>query len=242
LLLKTLCDGKIECTPGLIKSLAKTLGYKTKAPIDKCFNYLIKRNWVGYDNRSDICFVRSFDYLSRIENWHHRKAIKCTLPHILNFKAFLGGALFAYFYKNKKWKLSRNGLTKKSPRQFRKGSTFYLFPFNEINNRIILEGGWRYYQVSSGGIADLLGVSRGKIDRLKKLAVNQGYLTVLPVYSDFHSVLKNNYTMKDLRYIKEFADFPYRNQLYLSQGRIRMREVDGVLPHIALSTRRKVKG
>lgn len=151
--LKSICSGKL---PYDNKRLSTLLNISGKT-LDKHLQKLRKLNWVGYNPKSNIIFIRGFDKIREMYQFNSRKAIVCTQTDFNSFRAFLFAAVVSNIIRYKKrqnWRFiaSKKGYARQMNRQ----------PF--------------FYPLAVSYLAKLVNISNTSAARLKALSEVSCYL------------------------------------------------------------------
>lgn len=157
--LKSQCSGKIKAKFLDYKSVAMALGLFSERAIKNNIALLLRMNWIGYNKKTGIYFVRGFDAVRRIHDFRARTAAEFHISDIKKLKAFLAGAKITHLVnvqrKRKRAAESKNGGSNQTARQ---SST--------------------YYPVANKALSLMLGVSISNAFLLKKMAGKARYIEV----------------------------------------------------------------
>jgi hypothetical protein len=153
LMLKNMCSGKMKFDRD---QLCKQLNISDKT-LDRHLKVLIKLNWIGFDPKSMMLFIRGFDKIREMNQFNSRLAIICTQADFKTFTAFLFGAVVSNVLRAKKRQQWQPGAAKKgnAPQPGRQ-------PF--------------FYPIANGYMAKILNYSVKGMVKLKQQAESIGYI------------------------------------------------------------------
>lgn len=106
LLLKHWSNGRLEITPGIYGNLASSLKCSTKT-IRRTIEKLRRRNWLGFNPKTGVWYVRGMDSIQVVEKVPGRTVVRFDVNEILASRAFFGACMDSYFaraQKVKAWK------------------------------------------------------------------------------------------------------------------------------------------
>lgn len=223
LYLKFYSSGKIHEGDDVFSHLRISLKLKDKRTFSKHISELIKRNWLGYDAKSGIYFVRSFSLIRCIDDINRRQAVLMRPEDLENFQVFSAAVLICKevndqkyywgFVKKKggslkatsNWAVAKHSSATLHKPKKQKDETFQAITTHNPSNRP------RYFGVSNEKIAKLLGCKLTRACNLKLKAQKFGYLAVKHKYLDLMELPE--------------ADFKFRDRIYQTHpnlvGRIR---------------------
>jgi len=150
-----------------LKTIMSLLKVKTKSTITARLSSLIHRNWIGFNPKTGIYFIRGFHAVCRVEGISTKHAVVYSAEDCKDFVGFVGAVLFLNFYKSVKRGLRNGTVTIKGvTKQSYKAAPLFL-------------------PVSIIGISKSLGISSTYIHKLKQRAINEGLLCVKQSYTFF---------------------------------------------------------
>ncbi len=168
LFLKSRCRGQMMITPELRRGIAKELGVSERTVRNE-LNKLYGRNWLGYNPKSKITFVRGFDAVMKIEQLSGRSAawisVKQDISDFKQCKGIIKSIVLGYFANKQKWK---EVLGQKESEQ-RKGSS------NQNSKRPSTS---THFPISCNAMIKLFGISNGSASNYKRLAQESGGIDV----------------------------------------------------------------
>lgn len=209
LLMKSMCSGKMKLPEETVKTIMSVMKVKTRSTITARLSSLIHRNWIGFNPKTGIYFIRGFNAVCRVEGINTKHAVVYSAEDCKDFVGFVGAVLFLNFYKSVKRGLRNGTVTIKGvTKQFHKATPLYL-------------------PVSIGGISKSLRISSTYVHKLKQRATKAGLLMVEQSYTKLRGIPQDAAILKRIR---PFA-FEKGNALYI-------REVDCVYPLLRTSKRR----
>ena len=218
LFLKATCSGKVRIDSYKRQSIAQILKFKGERSVERYLQLLINREWIGYNPKSKVYFIKAFDKIRRLENFRTRTAAVFSLQDLDKIKAFCSGVLFAYIYKvslfrEKKKKAASHMQNASKP----SASSLTFFP------------------IATTGIESLFNISKAKASRLKHLAAQSNYLEFKHQYKDL------NIPKEQHKHFLSVAEPNLAEKVVVKEGRIPLQLPDLIYPYITLSYRRKLK-
>jgi len=118
--LKCYSSGKVHRDSFLFQSISAALGIKDKRTINTYINALLQLNWIGYNPASGYYFIRSFDFIRKVQQFKSRKAAIFDYREIgLLADGFLPGALICEQIKAQQyyWEVSRRRQAKSATKK-----------------------------------------------------------------------------------------------------------------------------
>jgi hypothetical protein len=103
LLFKHYCDGKIRLNKEVLSELAESLSVSLKT-IRRAIKRLRARNWIGYNPKTGITYVRGFDSLRIIEDCPSRQSVWFNIDHVQDFKAWAGAVVISWLIRKQRAK------------------------------------------------------------------------------------------------------------------------------------------
>jgi hypothetical protein len=160
-------DGKIHEKSEVFQQLRKNLRLSDNRTFKKHINRLLQLSWMGFNPKTGIYFIRSFDYLRFIYTLKKRRASTFYLKDVKHVQTYLVGVLLSvevigqkYFWEIKnrrKWRAA----TKKAD------VANHSKTFSEVPE---------YYGCSVAAISKLLNCKPTRASVLKNAAVKAGYI------------------------------------------------------------------
>ena len=154
LIMKSKCSGKLKFDK---KELSKVLNVSNKT-LDKHLFELRKLNWVGYNPKSGILFIRGFEKIREMHYFKSRLAIVCTETDLKTFRPFLFAGAASSIILFKKRQIRRFLAEKKGNAYHRNRQPFF-------------------HPLSVGYLAKLIHFSMSGVVKLKTQAEAAGYIT-----------------------------------------------------------------
>ncbi len=213
--LKSKCSGKIILHKKDLKLIAETLGLSSGRTIQNNLKILRQANWIGYNPKTNIYFIRSFDCVRTQHGFISRSCAEFDKREIKQFKAFLAGAIISNLVNSQrrgKWITERQ-----------KGRS----------NQIIRQPSV-YFPVANLALAKVLNVSISTAFEFKKLAHKAGYIKLEKNFKDtrvnpkFAKAYKRNYS--------EIA-----HKIKFHQGKLMIQGIDTVFPCVRFKRRKKIE-
>lgn len=208
LYLKFYCSGKIHKDDVIFSNLRKTLIMRDKRTFSKHITELIKRNWLGFDVKSGIYFVRSLKLIRCIDEFNFRQAVLMRPEDIEHFQIFAASVLINKEVKDQKYfygfvKKKGGSLKATSKWTVATHSTASLHKSNKEREETYLpitqsnpSGRPRYFGLSNAKIAKLLGCKQTRACNIKLRAEELGYLKVGHKYLDIMELPKADFQVR----------------------------------------------
>jgi len=168
LYLKSISSGKIRSNSIAFRQARKILGIQDKRTIDKNILDLLNEYWIGFNPKSGIYFIRSFDYLMWQHSFRNKRVAQFNFKKDINdLDAFMFGAIvgeriirhmnFREFHKREERRIvtDKRGVARQILRS-------PLFP--------------DYIGLSVKAMGNLFGMSQTRAYELKSKAEQAGYL------------------------------------------------------------------
>lgn len=175
--LKTTCKGQRKIGYGDIKTICHELHWTGKTYRSN-LKKLIAENWIGRDENSGYYFIRSFSAIALRNNFISRTGIIFKKEFLLDFRAFLAGAVICKLVSHQEGK------------KFSEERKSWRSVPNE--NRIP-----SFYPVASKALAEVLGISLTSARGLKAIAARAGHILIKKNYTD------TGYTSKQVKQYKK---------------------------------------
>lgn len=217
LCLKWMCSGKLRKQDLDIKSMSNVVGIKTSRTIYQIIENLKARNWIGYNQKSEIYFVRSLDDVCKIENLPNKRSAVFRIEHLKNFKAWIGAVCYTYLYRKVKWSKHVGTASKMEKAK----QPLHVAP--------------PFLEVSTIGFSKYFQVSKGQASKLKKAAKKANLLFIRKNYQPLEIPIEQ----KD--HFKKYSDEHISNRVRVVKEELVLQLPDLILPQIALSKRKKWK-
>lgn len=204
-------SGKLKLQRGLKNEMAKDLGFRTFKSINVNLDRLTELNWIGYDKKNKVIFLRSLDKIRKQEGINSRSAVSVEIEDLEHFKAFLSGALIGWavkYSKGKEWERAR-----------KKGRA--------------MQNSHSFHPSASNGLSRFYGISLSKAHRMKQWAKEAGYIELLSDYE----VIANQTTY--FNHYKRHSN--EGNKLRRSKGKILLQKPDLIFSGMRFKNRKKLK-
>lgn len=213
--LKSVCSGKIKRGDIDYRGIASVLGLKSGRTVRNNLKILLDKNWIGYNNKTEIYFIRGFEAIRRIHNFKAKTAAEFDTKDIRNIKAFLAGAKIAHLVNRQK--------KRKRATEPNKGGS------NQIARKTSL-----YWPVATKPLARMLGVSISSAHLLKALAQRAGFADILRSYQK--TGLKPNHKVPLKIGAPEIA-----HKVRVINDEVVIQGVDLIMPNVRLKCRKKLE-
>lgn len=221
LCLKSKCDGKIRITTKLKRELAKEIGCTVRT-IENNLLKLQKRNWIGFNPKSRIYFIRGFETLRKMEGFQRRTGVWWKVSYLKHTKAFFIGACLGYL-SNRQKANKYNELKKEQSLSERKQE-------GSNQDRISLP---THYPIAAEAVSKIYGVSKSTAYQWKQLAKEQDFI-------DLRSNTKLiSINPQDGYFFKVGYDEVSDHVFYDQFGRVWLKEIDKVAAKLEYKRRRK---
>lgn len=166
MLLKSECNGTIRIANSDMVRYAKLLCFKSHKTIKNNLVKLLKLNWVGYHQESELYFVRGFQKIMFLHDLSSTARVEFDFENIEHVKAFIAATAISYlvnYQRGKKWAA-----------ELKKGGSRHTAHFSSKG----------YYPVANLALAKILGISLSTAFQLKKLAAKNGFIKIKKSYRD----------------------------------------------------------
>ena len=214
LLLKSKSDGKIKIDNKILKSLASDLKVDCIRTITNNLKILISLNFIGFDKKSRVYFIRSFDVVSSYLKLKKISRSEFDVRQIVHLRAFLVASVIGYInYKN-------------IQRELRRGET--KFGLSKQTQRIPLS----YSPISDSLLANFLEIADSTAFEYKKLAQKAKYI-IIKKNIKYLNIPKS----KKNEYIKGYPE--NAKKIRIIDGKLALRESDLVISLVRFKRYRK---
>jgi hypothetical protein len=139
--------------------------------LNKHLSNLIKHKWIGYNAKSGIYFVRGYQFVMKQEGLNGYLTVVLNFEELIRIKAIIGVSIFGLLYRNAKYNKKKEGLGNKGWEGIGRKKS--------CPNQIPLPS---HFQVSINGASSIFNISKNKIFRLKRAAVQAKLLESKPHY------------------------------------------------------------
>lgn len=179
LLMKYSCDGHMQLTPELQKHYMTLLGTKDKRSFNKHLERLKNENWVGYDNKRQIYYIRGTKELIKRYGFSSPQSVVFYLEtDAPNIQSFIHGAIICQLLRK------RINAREVRIRKHTRGSALkYESALQELIARRKISD---YIGLSVSLIGSILKVSQSQADRIKMKLDTLGYLRRKKRYNLVH--------------------------------------------------------
>lgn len=238
LYLKITSSGKIKENELDFEEIKSVMGIKTVKTIKTHLDALKQKDWIGYNKKSGNYFIRSFDKVNEIEKVQSRIAAVFSIEYFSNFKAWCGAVMYAYLYRRTRWSKFRESASKLE-KAYQTPRTAPLF-----SSKLNIIPKWDYdsnkpeapyFPIATTGFSKYFDISIGQASKLKKLAYETGYIDVRKNYEN------TSIPLEEKELFRKYGDTKLANKLRVKNGIVVFQQIDTILPHIALSKRKKRK-
>lgn len=190
LYLKLLAGDKVAASDEVFNSLRTDL--KMADPKNRTFRKhlqkLLDLNWIGYNAKSGIYHIRSFDHIRAVNGFKKCRATKLFLRDIKQIQIYLVGVIICSEIHGQKyyWEIvKRRSGTATKKRDVAKQSKASFHSSKPP-----------YYGICNRKIARLLGCKYTRACTLKNAAAAAGYLTIRHRYLDVKELDKADYLLR----------------------------------------------
>jgi hypothetical protein len=174
---------------------------------------MVKFNWVGYNKKTGIYYIRSYHYVLRLIDAKSNVRVNYNLTDLnrKKIRALTGAALFGYFAYLQLIKL-----------RYRRHVPVYKMGCTAQGTKLP-----SFYEVANRVVANAVGIAISTASELKKLAHNMGYLRVKKYYgrTTFTQGAKELYGIYSAHYGR-------KNNIRYINGHYRLEEVDKIEPKV----------
>jgi hypothetical protein len=182
--MKMFSDGKLREDSPVFEQMRNQLRLKDKRTFDKHIGILIQLGWVGYNSRTGIYFIRSFDYVRLIYNFRKRTATTLYLKDIWHIQQYLVGVILSAEMRGQKYYWE--SVYRRKPRTAtKKGDVAkHSKVYSEVPN---------YYGLSVKAIAELLGCRTTRASVLKQQAAKAGYIKMKHHFAEYATLTEADF-------------------------------------------------
>ena len=109
--LKSKCSGAMKISTSDLHNIASDLDLKSSRTIRNNLHILLKLNWIGYDLKQKVFYVRGFETIRKLQGFIGRTSAEFDVRQILRFKGFIVAAVITTLIgeqKRKEWLRERN--------------------------------------------------------------------------------------------------------------------------------------
>ncbi len=212
--LKMMCNGCMRLENTELRFIAKSLGLKSIRAIRNNIKILLDSNWIGYDIKTGVYYIRGFEKVRKMYGFKRRTGAEYNTKEIKNFKAFIAGAVIGY-------------LVNVQRRHKRLGARNNGRAYHPIHNAN------EYFPVANAALAKILGISISTASELKHLAQGHGYVLIRKRYK------KTNKDGKFKNQIKK-ANPEISLKVRVVNGEVMLQEPDEALSCIRFKRRKKI--
>ncbi len=196
--------------------ICNDLNFKSNKTPKKHIKDLISKNWIGYDPKCKIYFIRSFDFIRRSNSWTERSSAVFNYNHLVQTKAWCGGILYTILYKNARKKYCKAASIKGKAIQAQNTSSLFC-------------------KVATTGVIKIFNISIATASRLKSLANASGFISVKKTFSPTDIKASEKYDA-----IKYISDTNITVTFRIKNGKVFMQSIDKIYPYLHLSKRKKL--
>ena len=229
-ILKLFAGDKLSADDKIFDKLRIELKMKDpkKRTFRKHFQKLLDDNWIGYNPKSRIYHIRSFDYIRAINGFKKRRATMLVLQDLKQIQIYLAAVIInteiysqKYFWervKRRSWTATKRGVAKQSRASFHPSKP-------------------KYFGISNRKLAKNLNCKYTRACQLKNAAAKAGYLTTRHRYEDIFVLEKADYNLRPMLAQKDPA---YARRLRFWRQIIKGRKIvkvvrqlhDEIIPHM----------
>jgi hypothetical protein len=152
------------------------------------FKKLLELNWIGFNKKSGIYHMRSFDYIRAINGFKGRRATKLFYKDISQLQVYISAIMICkeiYAQKFYWERVKRRARTATIKRDVAMQAASSFLPSQPP-----------YYGICNKTIARLLGCKYTNACNLKQAAANARYITTRHRYKDVAELLKLDYSLR----------------------------------------------
>ena len=213
--LKSSCSGKTKLMPNDLKTIAESLGFKSEKTVKNNLNILLQNNWVGFNPKSGMYFIRSFNQVMFQNGFTRRAAAEFDTREIKNLNEFLTAAIIKKLINFKVWKLREAERKKGRSRQ-----TSRKFPL--------------FFDIANNYLAKILCISKNKAFRLKENAVETNYRETQKVF------VKTDITPNQIEdYLIGYPEV--RNKIKVIKKQVYLQGIDKMRSFVLIRRRKKIE-
>jgi hypothetical protein len=215
ILLKSRCDGKMRLPQENFDAIADILHRRSGKTIQNNLKKLRQLNWIGYNKKSRMYFIRGFEFLQRFLKMSSRTAAEFDINDICQIQAFLAAAVIGYLVNQQRKKRWMLGSKKGGPKQSVHTSS-------------------DYDKVATSLIASKLKVSLSTAHSLKQMAKKAGYISIVSHFDHLDIDPRAKNMMKK-------AVPEYRARIRVDNGTLALQQADEIIPQLRFKKRKKIE-
>ena len=213
--LKHQCSGKIKFEEGDLKRVAEEIGLTTERAVRNNLKILLKKNWVGFNKKTKIYFIRGFEHLRRMYGMKSRTAAEFDCRDIKKLKGFLAAARMQYMiHLQKKGKRATESKTRGSKQIARSVSS--------------------YHPIANKALAIVLGVSISNAYELKQLAFKDHFIDIRRTH------ISTDYKSSEAQLFK-VAWPEIAGRVRVRKNEVVLQDIDHVSSTVLLKKRKKLE-
>jgi hypothetical protein len=213
ILLKMTCSGKCKLSKCDKKGFSEFCGYRTVKSFNNQLKRLIELNWIGYNKKSFVYHIRSFENIQRQYQLYKRTGFWFAIQDMQYFDAVLFGSVIGYLSKNQGKKQRTDRESGRSKQVLCKSPGFY--------------------PISNWALAKILNISISTASLMKRRAEEEECISIKrkrivePATHDVYKRLKETYPEEILhpivwrnRFFQRFPDLIKANMKYGTRKKI----------------------
>lgn len=218
--LNSMCSGKIKIDNAVKNYLLNELNLKSVKTVNANLKILLSLNWVGYNPKSQIYFIRGIDQLRKIEKCFSRAACEFRINDINKLKAFLVGSVISNL-------INRQKRIKKTLER------------NNGRSKHGCSGSPDDFPIANEALAKCLKVALSTAYEHKQIAVQHGYLKIRPV---LHPIIYGGkHLFKELKILYRKADPDKAHLVRVFNNHLYFQGTDHVSTNLQVVRRRKIQ-
>lgn len=217
ILLKSLCDGKIQIPKSQYPEIAGLLGRKSGKTVNNNLKKLLAANFIGYSAKSKYYFIRGLDQLRKQLKLNARTSAEFCISDILRLQEFCLAAVAGHLVKQQKRKqwLSERKKWRSSQRSHSSSPLPYL-------------------QVTNTYLSKRLGISLQTAFSMKQKAHKAGFVEVIKHLQPLNVAQYDKWAF--LKGNPELA-----NRVRVKDKMLFLQMPDELVPKLRFKTRKKIK-
>lgn len=209
------CSGKLKISNDELPNIGKAIGLNSARAVKNNLNILMDKNWIGYNKKSKIYFIRGVDKIRWLHGFKTKTAAEFDSREIKKLKAFLAAAKIGYLLDNqKRKKRATERLTGRS-------------------NHVARQS-FEYYPLANLALAKVLNVSLSTAYQLKQLAHKAGYIAIKKSFVETNLDAYQETPLK--KGLPELA-----SKVRIKKGKILLQGIDMVMHFLTFKKRKKLE-
>lgn len=215
LALKFRCDGITKLNKEDLIEIGSSIRLTSYRAVKNNLNKLIQLNWVGYNTKTQIYFIRGFERIRTQLRFKRRKGAEFSISDIPEIKAFCFSSVVTTLINEQKRKIwNKEGGVQ--------------------SNGCALQPPSNSFPVALKALSKILNISPSTAFLFKQEAIRIGYLKRTKY------CIKSNIPSKQIKLFKK-KNKEIANMVYIQNGKLRIRDIDRIQSFVILKRRKNIE-